>query len=72
MTQDVTTMITAAVVALTDAELDAAAAAARVQYWTATSAEMTQVFEGLVAIIDAERIRRARVGMAAYEAALTA
>lgn len=64
MTENTGDIITNAVAALTDAELDAAAAAARVQYWSAVSSDMQSLFENLVAIIDAERIRRARRGFA--------
>ena len=64
MTENSTAILVNAVASLTDAELDAAAAAARVQYWNATNSDMQALFEELTGLIDAERLRRARVGFA--------
>ena len=64
MTENTTAILVNAVASLTDAELDAAAAAARVQYWNATNSDMQALFEELTGLIDAERLRRARVGFA--------
>lgn len=72
MTQNVITMITIAVAALTDAELHVAAANARTALWQVQTAVETELLAAVVELIDAELITRARVGMAAYETALTA
>lgn len=60
MTQTTFDILTNAVTALTDAELDTAAAVAREQYWNATGTLMADVLEELVNILDEERVVRAR------------
>lgn len=60
MTETTTNIIVDAVSALTDSELDAAAASAREQYWSATGSVMTDLLAQLVDIIDTERLYRTR------------
>ena len=69
MTQNVITMITIAVAALTDAELHVAAANARTALWQTQTAVETELLAAVVELIDAELITRARAVLAAFDAA---
>lgn len=69
MTSNTQSILSAAVAALTDAELHAAATTARTALWQAQTAVETELFAAMVELIDAELITRARAALAAFDAA---
>ena len=69
MTHTTRTALTTVLVVLTDAELHDAAASARKALWQAKTDVETELFVAMVELIDAELITRARVALAAFDAA---
>lgn len=69
MTHTTESILTAAAAALTDVELHAAVVTAREALATAEGPLMTDLFATAVEVMDAEIINRARVALAAFDAA---